>query len=129
MKLGSKVTELCRNLDMAARAPPSLDSFLRFLSLSVFQCLEDEFWTSLNSPRSLRSNLQSFSFSAVLKKETVFSFLKANAAALSFCLKRSTGLPKFHLLHRLLPILPLIDLFKLLSSIFFPIRPKIPKQT
>ena len=98
MKLGSKVAEFCNNLDLAARAPPFLDSLLQFLSLSVFQCVEDEFWTSLNSPRSLSLNMLSFPFSVVLKKEIVFSFpkastatLEASAAVLSFCSKLSTG--------------------------------------
>ena len=92
MKLDNKVAEFCRKLDLAARTPYSLDSLLQFLRLSVFECLENEFWMSLNNQRSLRPNLISFPFPAELKKETIFSFPKSNAAALSFCQKRSIGL-------------------------------------
>ena len=93
MRLGGKVAEFCKHLDLTARIPSSLDFLLQFLSLSVYECPEDEFWTSLNSQRTLRPNLLSFPFSAQLKKETVFSFLKssiavpgASSAALSFYL-------------------------------------------
>ena len=113
-------------MDLDAKTPHSLNSLLQFMSLSVCECLEDEFWTSLNSQRGLKMNLLGFPFSTKLKKEIDFGFLKAgavgpkaSAAALSF--GQSTSLPKICLLHRFLSILPLFDLFKLFSSIFFQI--------
>ena len=142
MKLDSQVAEFCKKLYSAARTP-SLDSLLQFLSLSVFECLENEFWKFLNIQRSLRPNLISFPFSAELKKETIFSFSKASTMApgasvavlgasvvrLSFCQKRLTDMLRIRLLRIFLPILPIFDPFWLLSSITFQIRPKTPKKT
>ena len=129
MKLGNKLQKIAENLDLAAKTHSSLDSLLQFLSLSVCECLEDEFWMSLNSQSGLKMNMPGFPFYAKLKKETGFGFPKASTVELSFCLKWSISLPRICLLHRFLPILPLFDLFKLISSIFFQIRPITLKQT
>ena len=81
MKLGSKLQKIAEIWTWLQRLLLLLIFSFKFWVLVFFECLEDEFWTSLNSQRGLKPNLPGFPFSAKLKKETYFRFPKASAAA------------------------------------------------